>query len=202
MKRPSFFSKKEKSPSSPGSPKRTSWAFKSSKKGRGASSNDDDDERKRLDASPARDAPRLARSNSSYWARHGSAIIRYASSRRTSAALLSIRHATGYDDLEMSMQVERGAMLRELARTKTGEPSSKVRRDFREKMRSMLLAHTSAMREEGLVFEHTFAGRRLGMQIALARYGDEGREFIQIDGTEPFCDLYPGPLKPTDELIA
>ncbi|KAH8053817.1 hypothetical protein JL722_9297 [Aureococcus anophagefferens] len=57
--------------------------------------------------------------------------------------------------------------------------SAKLQRDFREKLRTMLLAHIGAMREEGL-----------------------GREFIQIDGTEPFCDLYPGPLKPTDELIA
>ncbi|KAK7237790.1 hypothetical protein SO694_0002204 [Aureococcus anophagefferens] len=80
--------------------------------------------------------------------------------------------------------------------------SAKLQRDFREKLRTMLLAHIGAMREEGLVFEHVFEERRLGIHIALARYGDEGREFIQIDGTEPFCDLYPGPLKPTDELIA
>ena len=119
------------------------------------------------------------------------------------------------------MKRERRDFHRELSRTPTGDASipashplrarhkhhhhdrsAKLQRDFREKLRTMLLAHIGAMREEGLVFEHVFEERRLGIHIALARYGDEGREFIQIDGTEPFCDLYPGPLKPTDELIA
>ena len=119
------------------------------------------------------------------------------------------------------MKRERRDFHRELSRTPTGDASppashplrvrhkphhhdrsAKLQRDFREKLRTMLLAHIGAMREEGLVFEHVFEERRLGSHIALARYGDEGREFIQIDGTEPFCDLYPGPLKPTDELIA
>ncbi|KAH8056180.1 hypothetical protein JL720_14248 [Aureococcus anophagefferens] len=119
------------------------------------------------------------------------------------------------------MKRERRDFHRDLSRTPTGDASipashplrarhkhhrhdrsAKLQRDFREKLRTMLLAHIGAMREEGLVFEHVFEERRLGIHIALARYGDEGREFIQIDGTEPFCDLYPGPLKPTDELIA
>ena len=192
MKRPSFFSKKSptSSPAAPSSPKRKSWGFRkrpdAARDGGGGASPPPPPPPPLPSSAPA-PAPR-ERSNSR-WHRHGSAILSFASARRTSAALLSIRHATGYDDLEKAMQVERGALLRELARTKTGEPSAKVRRDFREKMRSMLLAHTGAMREEGLVFEHTFEKARLGMQIALARYGDEGREFIQIDGTEPFCDL-------------
>ena len=191
MKRPSFFSKKSptSSPAAPSSPKRKSWGFRkrpdAARDGGGGASPPPPPPPPLPSSAPA---PARERSNSR-WHRHGSAILSFASARRTSAALLSIRHATGYDDLEKAMQVERGALLRELARTKTGEPSAKVRRDFREKMRSMLLAHTGAMREEGLVFEHTFEKARLGMQIALARYGDEGREFIQIDGTEPFCDL-------------
>ena len=38
--------------------------------------------------------------------------------------------------------------------------------------------------------------------IALARYGEEGRQFVNVEETMPNCECYPGPLKPTDELIA
>ena len=51
-------------------------------------------------------------------------------------------------------------------------------------------------------FSHKFEDQKLGFSIALARYGDEGRFFLQVDATRPGCDLYPDLLKPHDELVA
>lgn len=58
------------------------------------------------------------------------------------------------------------------------------------------------MSDHGLVFEHTFSRQKLGFAIVLAKYGDEGRVFVQIEKTTPPCPLYPDTLRPSDELIA
>ena len=55
------------------------------------------------------------------------------------------------------------------------------------------------MHEHGLVFEHTFSRQKLGFAIVLAKYGDEGRVFVQIEKTTPPCPLYPDTLRPSDE---
>lgn len=58
------------------------------------------------------------------------------------------------------------------------------------------------MLEYELAFSHTFTGPKLGFSIAVARYGREGRMFVEVDETFPNCECYPDELKPTDELIA
>ena len=65
-----------------------------------------------------------------------------------------------------------------------------------------------------LSLRHTFRSPKLGLSIVLAKYGDEGREHVQVEATNPNCELYLEqlPLKklekvhdkimPTDEIIA
>ena len=75
-------------------------------------------------------------------------------------------------------------------------------REYRSRVRTLLREHIETMAEIGIVFHHTFESEKLGFAIVLARYGEEGREFINIEETMAHCEIYPGPLKPTDELIA
>ena len=58
------------------------------------------------------------------------------------------------------------------------------------------------MARTGLVFHHVFERKRFGFSVLVARYGDEGRSFVEVEETHAHCEVYPGPLKPTDELIA
>ena len=41
-----------------------------------------------------------------------------------------------------------------------------------------------------LSLKHKFRSARLGLSIVLARYGDEGREFVQVESTQPHCELW------------
>ncbi|KAH8069343.1 hypothetical protein JL721_5900 [Aureococcus anophagefferens] len=68
--------------------------------------------------------------------------------------------------------------------------------------RQELREHFKDMAKEKAVFCHSFpTDRSLGFTICVARYGESGRRFIQVDATSPACDLY-NKLKPSDELIA
>ena len=55
-------------------------------------------------------------------------------------------------------------------------------------MRTLLREHIETMAELGIVFHHTFTSDKLGFSIALARYGEKGREFVNIEETMPHCE--------------
>ena len=62
-------------------------------------------------------------------------------------------------------------------------------------------ANTRQSRRRARERKHASA-RRTKPEILIARYGAEGREYIHVEETMPHSEVYPGPLKPTDELIA
>ena len=76
------------------------------------------------------------------------------------------------------------------------------KKEYRDRVRTLLREHIETMAELGVVFHHVFVKEKLGFQILIARYGAEGREYIHVEETMPHSEVYPGPLKPTDELIA
>ena len=76
------------------------------------------------------------------------------------------------------------------------------RKEYRDRVRTLLREHIETMADIGVVFHHVFVKEKLGFQILIARYGAEGREYIHVEETMPHSEVYPGPLKPTDELIA
>lgn len=67
--------------------------------------------------------------------------------------------------------------------------------EYRERVRELLREHIETMADAGIVFHHTFHGKRLGLSISLARYGEDGRQFVSIEETMPHCELHSGPLK-------
>jgi len=56
-------------------------------------------------------------------------------------------------------------------------------------VRTLLREHIETMAELGIVFHHTFTSDKLGFSIALARYGEKGREFVNIEETMPHCEV-------------
>ena len=50
-----------------------------------------------------------------------------------------------------------------------------------------------------LAFRSRLKRPKLGFSIVVARYGEEGREHVQIEATQPHCDLYT-PQRPLKEL--
>ena len=100
----------------------------------------------------------------------------------------------GYDPLDRALMEER---------QKAGEgKGSLTDAEYKTRVRGLLKEHIESMAEIGICFKHTFTSAKLGFAIALARYGEEGRQFVNVEETMPNCECYPGPLKPTDELIA
>ena len=91
----------------------------------------------------------------------------------------------GYDPLDKTFQEVRDEK-RKRSSFFGGGPSPEA---LRKRLVETLNDHIATMTENDLSLKHAFRSARLGLSIVLARYGDEGREFIQIDGTEPFCDL-------------
>lgn len=67
--------------------------------------------------------------------------------------------------------------------------------EYRERVRELLREHIETMADAGIVFHHAFQAKRLGLSISLARYGEDGRQFVNVEETMPHCELYPGPLK-------
>jgi len=117
----------------------------------------------------------------------------------------------GYDPLDKLLQSERLALNeKKSAWTKKRDRAGKTqkqleemhRKEYRDRVRTLLREHIETMAELGVVFHHVFVKEKLGFQILIARYGAEGREYIHVEETMPHSEVYPGPLKPTDELIA
>mmetsp|Transcript_26320 Transcript_26320/g.105337 ORF Transcript_26320/g.105337 Transcript_26320/m.105337 type:complete len:405 (+) Transcript_26320:24-1238(+) len=66
---------------------------------------------------------------------------------------------------------------------------------------ALLEDHLETMRDLGLAFTRAFERQSLGFRIAIARYGDDGRQFVEVDETLPHCEWVED-VKPTDEVIA
>mmetsp|Transcript_9368 Transcript_9368/g.29208 ORF Transcript_9368/g.29208 Transcript_9368/m.29208 type:complete len:309 (+) Transcript_9368:115-1041(+) len=117
----------------------------------------------------------------------------------------------GYDPLDKLIQSERIALNEKKSawtskRDRVGKTQKQLeemhKKEYRDRVRTLLREHIETMAELGIVFHHTFRKDRLGFQILIARYGEEGREYIHVEETMPHSEVWPGPLKPTDELIA
>lgn len=116
----------------------------------------------------------------------------------------------GYDPLDRAFQQIRS----EKKPRSTFFASPKKTQDYQLRATSLLQDHVETMKSRNLAFRYAFRGAKLGFSIVVARYGEEGREHVQVEATQPHCDLYTTqlPLKeldgvrdklmPTDELIA
>ena len=118
----------------------------------------------------------------------------------------------GYDPLDRAFQ-----QIREEKKQRStffSSPKSPSAKEHAKRATDLLKEHVETMKSLDLAFRYTFRGAKLGFSIVVARYGEEGREHVQIEATQPHCDLYTPqrPLKelenmrdkimPTDELIA
>ena len=118
----------------------------------------------------------------------------------------------GYDPLDRAFQ-----QIREEKKQRStffSSPRSPSAKEHAKRATDLLKEHVETMKSLDLAFRYTFRGAKLGFSIVVARYGEEGREHVQIEATQPHCDLYTPqrPLKelenmrdkimPTDELIA
>ena len=69
-------------------------------------------------------------------------------------------------------------------------------------MRGLLVDYVRELGNLGMVFRVAFERPGpLGVQIALARYGDEGRRFVVVESVARSCVGF-GVIKSTDELVA
>uniref|UniRef100_A0A7S3K1N0 PDZ domain-containing protein n=1 Tax=Aureoumbra lagunensis TaxID=44058 RepID=A0A7S3K1N0_9STRA len=110
------------------------------------------------------------------------------------------RHSIfGYDPLDKAIQ----NLVKECGEARGGHSHEYTVEEYRQKFKELLKDHLDTMFEMGLAFDYEFgAGNRLGFSILVARYGSEGRMFLEVEETHPHCACYPSILKPTDELIA
>ena len=122
-------------------------------------------------------------------------------------------HLLGYDVADHEWQAEQKrfqAVLQSLPKDDAHEaPTSPVRRGSlgtllkrEEHDANLRRALCSKLQSVDGSFSHKFEAATLGFSLSLARYGDEGRKFLQVDATRPGCALYPDILKPHDELVA
>ena len=137
---------------------------------------------------------------------HTPAELRFYKERGMDAATIAQRHSmVGYDPLDKALRNARVQVSAERAPAADGRATSQtdaLLAEYKASVRHLLTEHLETMAETGLVFHHVFQKKRFGFSILVARYGDEGRNFVEIEETHPACELHPGPLKPTDELIA
>ena len=123
--------------------------------------------------------------------------------RRATKEEIAKRHEKyGYDPLDKALQSEKY----ELEKKKTMLPSMFQKKrtpqeEYEHNVKRLLRDHLDTMEEAGIVFHHKFSKEKLGFHVLIARYGAEGRQFVQVDATQPHCEAYPEILKPTDELI-
>lgn len=108
----------------------------------------------------------------------------------------SIIRFAGLDPLDRALRTER-IKLQE----KGEEKAKTTEEDYFENVRRLLDDHLHTMIDTGLAFEHAFQGKKLGFKILIARYGERGRQFVEVDEVLPHCEIA-RKLKPRDELIA
>ena len=93
----------------------------------------------------------------------------------------------GYDPLDKLIQSERIALNEKKSawtskRDRVGKTQKQLeemhKKEYRDRVRTLLREHIETMAELGIVFHHTFRKDRLGFQILIARYGEEGREYF------------------------
>lgn len=125
-----------------------------------------------------------------------------------SKAEIEKRHQKfGYDPLDKALMEQREQFeLKKSLKSKITPGFMKKTRtpqeEYEHNVKRLLRDHLDTMESLGIAFHHDFVNERLGFSILLARYGTEGRKFVQVDETFPHSESYPEPLKPTDELIA
>ena len=122
-------------------------------------------------------------------------------------------HLLGYDIADREWAQEQTRFQKVLESIPTAAAESTPRTAQRRGSLGTLLAreeHDAALRHalfsklqtvDGS-FSHHFEEKTLGFSLSMARYGDQGRFFLQVDATRPTCHLYPDVLKPHDELVA
>jgi len=120
--------------------------------------------------------------------------------------MIAHRHSmVGYDPLDKALRNQRVRVTHKRASLQ-GAGHAKSREhlldEYHANVKHLLCDHLEAMARTGLVFHHVFERKRFGFSVLVARYGDEGRSFVEVEETHAHCEVYPGPLKPTDELIA
>lgn len=96
--------------------------------------------------------------------------------------------------LERHQRMAMDPLERALHRVKREEASEK-------KVRGLLEKHLVQMMDSGLAFEHEFLSQKLGFKIVVARYGEHGRRFIQVEEVMEHCEVAKR-LKVKDELIS
>mmetsp|Transcript_10936 Transcript_10936/g.15113 ORF Transcript_10936/g.15113 Transcript_10936/m.15113 type:complete len:349 (+) Transcript_10936:3-1049(+) len=126
--------------------------------------------------------------------------------RQASTVDVMRRHEKfGYDPLDRALQEEKNRLERKklgVMSSVFGEKKMSPQEEYEHNVKKLLRDHLTTMEQHGIVFHHEFVEERLGFAILVARYGTEGRKFIQVEETFPHCECYPEILKPTDELIA
>uniref|UniRef100_A0A7S3K1C4 Uncharacterized protein n=1 Tax=Aureoumbra lagunensis TaxID=44058 RepID=A0A7S3K1C4_9STRA len=125
--------------------------------------------------------------------------------RQASTVDVMRRHEKfGYDPLDRALQEEKNRLERKklgVMSSVFGEKKMSPQEEYEHNVKKLLRDHLTTMEQHGIVFHHEFVEERLGFAILVARYGTEGRKFIQVEETFPHCECYPEILKPTDELI-
>ena len=115
------------------------------------------------------------------------------------------------DDTPRPPQKQKKGVFSKKAKARTPE-------EIQSRLTELLSDHIDMMDELNQVCKHTFTAKRLGLSIVIARYGEEGREFVQVESVQPHCEISPAGngccptleklkeikdrIMPTDELIA
>ncbi|KAJ1451073.1 hypothetical protein M885DRAFT_530816 [Pelagophyceae sp. CCMP2097] len=115
----------------------------------------------------------------------------------------------GYDPLDMLLKEDKAKVEEKKkkgvfdslkgAYSKSFKKAKDPAVEYRAAVTDLLDAHVRAADARGVVFRHTFSEPRLGFSVCIARYGVEGRFFVQVEETLPHCPARL--LSPTDELI-
>ena len=115
------------------------------------------------------------------------------------------RHTRGPDAWDKACAAARASFKKKVSASRAAAESparlGDVAVEYHANVRGVLRDYVSAMDGHGMVYKCCFGGGPLGVKIALARYGDQGRRFVVVDHVSPSSEHF-GTIKRTDELIA
>ena len=112
------------------------------------------------------------------------------------------RHASGPDPWDEACSKARRSLQKKLSASEDRRRLSDVVVEYHRTVRGVVVDYVSAVEKLGLVYRVEFAEEGpLHFQIALARYGEQGRRFVVVESVARQC-VGRAQIKPTDELVA
>ena len=111
-------------------------------------------------------------------------------------------NTNGPDPWDEACSKARRSLQKKLSASEDRRRLSDVVVEYHRTVRGVVVDYVSAVEKLGLVYRVEFVEEGpLHFQIALARYGEQGRRFVVVESVARQC-VGRAQIKPTDELVA